>query len=380
MGGYNVDNSSYLNYGFLMGKSALPTHNLDLLDALRGVAAYAVVFWHWQHFFYDGTKPTDFLVSSQPLFEYFSIFYLYGGHAVPLFFALSGVVFFWKYELDLVDGAKDKKEFSVNRFSRLYPLHFVTFITVALLQVLYFRINGTYFVYPANDVYHALLNLLLIPAWGFERGWSFNAPSWSVSVELLLYITFALGCFLTGRSRYLSFVALILLGYLLPPSAYKIAEGLTQFYTAGILFVAYRITHKRLGTIATVIFVIPAVLSWLMLTVFPSMKEQIIGTILFPTIVVALAAVNFCNEVRLNFFRWLGKISYAIYLWHFPLQILTALIITELGYSKSVFNSPIALPAFILFTTAISTLSFFLFERPLQSKIRRDFKRRYSIA
>jgi peptidoglycan/LPS O-acetylase OafA/YrhL len=279
-----------------------------------------------------------------------------------------------------VDGAKDKKEFSVNRFSRLYPLHFVTFITVALLQVLYFRINGTYFVYPANDVYHALLNLLLIPAWGFERGWSFNAPSWSVSVELLLYITFALGCFLTGRSRYLSFVALILLGYLLPPSAYKIAEGLTQFYTAGILFVAYRITHKRLGTIATVIFVIPAVLSWLMLTVFPSMKEQIIGTILFPTIVVALAAVNFCNEVRLNFFRWLGKISYAIYLWHFPLQILTALIITELGYSKSVFNSPIALPAFILFTTAISTLSFFLFERPLQSKIRRDFKRRYSIA
>jgi hypothetical protein len=74
MGGYNVDNSSYLNYGFLMGKSALPTHNLDLLDALRGVAAYAVVFWHWQHFFYDGTKPTDFLVSSQPLFEYFSIF------------------------------------------------------------------------------------------------------------------------------------------------------------------------------------------------------------------------------------------------------------------------------------------------------------------
>jgi peptidoglycan/LPS O-acetylase OafA/YrhL len=167
---------------------------------------------------------------------------------------------------------------------------------------------------------------------------------------------------------------------LLPPSAYKIAEGLTQFYTAGILFVAYRITHKRLGTIATVIFVIPAVLSWLMLTVFPSMKEQIIGTILFPTIVVALAAVNFCNEVRLNFFRWLGKISYAIYLWHFPLQILTALIITELGYSKSVFNSPIALPAFRLFTTAISTLSFFLFERPLQSKIRRDFKRRYSIA
>ncbi|MPR62775.1 acyltransferase [Ochrobactrum intermedium] len=363
-----------------MGKNTLPTHNLDLLDGLRGIAAYAVIFWHWQHFFYDGPQPTDFPVSSQPLFDYFSLFYLYGIQAVPLFFALSGVIFFWKSELTLANGSKDRKEFSVDRFSRLYPLHFATFLVVALLQFVYFRVNGNYFVYPENDAHHALLNLLLIPAWGLERGWSFNAPAWSVSIELLLYITFALGCFIAGWARYLVFATLLLLGYLLPSSSYKIAEGLTQFYAAGLLFVAYRTTHTRFGAKAAVPFVVLAALSWLLLAFIPSMKDQIIGTILFPTNVVALAAVNLCRKMRLSFFRFLGKISFAVYLWHFPIQIMTAFIVAGLGYSKSVFYSPVTLLAFIILTTVVSTISFFLFEKPIQKKIRDDFKRCYSIA
>lgn len=363
-----------------MGKSTLPTHNLDLLDGLRGIAAYAVIFWHWQHFFYDGTQPTDFPVSSQPLFDYFSLFYLYGIQAVPLFFALSGVIFFWKSELTLANGSKTIRSFAIDRFSRLYPLHIVTFLVVVMLQFAYFRVNGTYFVYPENDGYHALLNLLLIPAWGFEHDWSFNAPSWSVSIELLLYITFALGCFIAGWARYLAFATLLLLGYLLPHSAYKIAEGLIQFYAAGLLFVAYRAGYTKLGAKAAIPFVILAVLPWLLLAFIPSMKDHIIGTILFPTNVVALAAVNLCREVRLSFFRFLGKISFAIYLWHFPLQILAAFIVAGLGYSKFVFNSPAVLFGFILLITAVSSLSFFLFEKPIQKKIRDDFKRRYLVA
>src|SRR5262249_54324308 len=39
--------------------AALPRHFYSL-DALRGVAALVVVFWHWQHFFVSGTEWKDF--------------------------------------------------------------------------------------------------------------------------------------------------------------------------------------------------------------------------------------------------------------------------------------------------------------------------------
>jgi uncharacterized membrane protein len=36
-----------------MTPPAAPAERLHTLDTLRGIAALSVVFWHWQHFFYD---------------------------------------------------------------------------------------------------------------------------------------------------------------------------------------------------------------------------------------------------------------------------------------------------------------------------------------
>ena len=43
-----------------------------------------------------------------------------------------------------------------------------------------------------NDLYHFFLQIFFISAWGFENGNSFNAPIWSVSVEIGIYILFFL--------------------------------------------------------------------------------------------------------------------------------------------------------------------------------------------
>jgi peptidoglycan/LPS O-acetylase OafA/YrhL len=66
---------------------------LFALDALRGVAALAVVLWHWQHFFFQGAMPGSLQAEQQPLYSVFSIFYRHGGDAVALFFSLSGFIF-----------------------------------------------------------------------------------------------------------------------------------------------------------------------------------------------------------------------------------------------------------------------------------------------
>ena len=168
------------------------------LDALRGLAALSVVFWHWQHFFYGSEGlASSFERSEQPLYPVFELLYLHGWMAVDLFFLLSGFIFFWLYADRISQGLVTAKEFLVLRLSRLYPLHLVTLLAVIVGQqvYLYSTGGGTAFVYQFNDGYHLFLNLLMLPSVGLEKGYSFNAPFWSVSVEVVLYLIFFLFSF-----------------------------------------------------------------------------------------------------------------------------------------------------------------------------------------
>src|SRR5262245_41246111 len=136
---------------------------LHSLDALRGVAALSVVLWHWQHFFSSGTElAADFAREAQPLYEVFRLFYRYGDMAVDLFFSLSGFIFFWLYAETIAARRLAPREFFVLRFSRLYPLHLVTLLLVAIGQAFYTGINGHGFIYPLNDAWHFTPNLFFL--------------------------------------------------------------------------------------------------------------------------------------------------------------------------------------------------------------------------
>ncbi|WP_217537852.1 acyltransferase family protein, partial [Stenotrophomonas sp. GbtcB23] len=97
------------------------------LDVIRGVAALVVVVWHWQHFLLGGTGELAFRQTDQPFYAQLSMFYHWGWLAVDFFFSLSGFVFFWLYGEAVATRGVDGWRFFVARFSRLYPLHLVTF-------------------------------------------------------------------------------------------------------------------------------------------------------------------------------------------------------------------------------------------------------------
>ena len=164
------------------------------LDVLRGVAALSVVFFHWEHFFYAGTTWNKFSVKNLPLADWIAVLYTKGWLAVDLFFCLSGFIFYWLYSRSVSEGIIGPAKFAVLRFSRLYPLHLVTLLFVALCQKFLIDTNGSYFVFAFNDSKHFLLNLFFASSWGLEGGYSFNGPSWSVSVEILLYALFFVLC------------------------------------------------------------------------------------------------------------------------------------------------------------------------------------------
>src|SRR5215467_7767481 len=139
---------------------------LTSLDALRGVAALAVVVWHWQHFFgIGGTFADGWTREMQPFFWLLKPLYLQGWAAVDLFFALSGFVFFWLYADAIRTRATGAGEFALLRVSRLYPLHLLMLIAVAMLQAAFLRAHGQFFIYQANDTPHFLAHLFFIQNW-----------------------------------------------------------------------------------------------------------------------------------------------------------------------------------------------------------------------
>ena len=371
----------------LVSSITRPLQHLHSLDALRGVAALTVVFWHWQHFFWTSdAPPAGFRVESQPLFSVFFLFYRNGTRAVDLFFLLSGFIFFWIYAGKITEGTVSAGRFFMLRFSRLYPLHLVTLLLVAAGQYAYAAANGKFFVYPANDAYHFVLNLLLIPSIGLERGGlSFNSPIWSVSVEVVLYTSFYIYCRLL-RPRVLPMTVLSLLGLTVLYALYSpIGRGVGAFFLGGLVHMAFTriLALPGAGKIARLLAIV-TVLAWLA-TVGVSFSDALGGLapkaskalalfpilVLFPLTVLSLALVESLKggfSGRLP--RFFGDISYSSYLWHFPLQLLFAGIAHAAGIDVSIFRSAWVLLAFFAILLVISRASYLWLEMPAQRALR----------
>lgn len=354
-----------------------PLHDrIHSLDVLRGLAALSVVFWHWQHFFFVGGAPGALARESQPLYPYFALLYRHGGMAVELFFSLSGFVFCWLFSRAIERRELPVGRFVIDRFSRLYPLHLATFLIILAGQALYRCSHDSYFVYQENDAFHALLNLLLIPAWGLERGWSFNAPIWSVSVEVLLYAVFFV-TFSLGRLRLALIPLLVLLGYYLLPYNFKVAFGLHAFFCGVAACLITRELRTRLGPRLTIAAALATTLvSWYFVSRNPDQHLFLMMGVAFPSSIALLALVDHWLKPAVSRLSFIGNLSYSSYLLHFPLQLAFAVAIDSIGLPRSVFLSSKMLVLFFGVLIALCLLCHRYFEVPLQMKIRAAYRQR----
>ncbi|STQ90717.1 acyltransferase family protein [Iodobacter fluviatilis] len=362
------------------------------LDALRGIAALCVVFWHWQHFFYTGTTAGQFDPEQLPFFDGLSILYTKGWLAVDLFFCLSGFIFYWLYSKKIARRNITSGQFALLRFSRLYPLHLASLFIVAAGQLWISHTRGNYFVYPFNDAKHFLLNLLFTSSWGFEQGYSFNAPIWSVSVEVLLYIIFFSCCRLLPV-RAVLLAAISISGFQLIQDYYlPIGRGLGSFFLGGLVFIAYQAVLKSKHAAALRQFVLLITLcAWLLcmaalhqktdfnsLTIFnyplTHRMLELIGSwpvvVLFPLSILSLALIETRHGPFARRIAFLGDISYSSYLLHFPLQILFSILLARLSFDQAIYYSPWLMLLFFALLIMISFVSFRYFEMPAQKRLR----------
>jgi peptidoglycan/LPS O-acetylase OafA/YrhL len=140
-------------------------------------------------------------VGDVPALSSLFLAYDHGDLAVPAFWAISGYIFYWRYAQPINSHRSGLADFSVRRFSRLYPLHFSTLLAVAALQYAYFSTHGTTFIYADNGAKAFGLQLLFASNWFSWQGFSFNGPIWSVSAEILIYFVFLAWCDFLGPMR-----------------------------------------------------------------------------------------------------------------------------------------------------------------------------------
>ena len=156
---------------------AIP-ERFQVLDSWRGIAAVMVVLFHVQ------------IVSNihdLPLVRAGETF-------VDFFFVLSGFVIAHAYA-GRVNSRQQFVGFVVQRLGRVYPLH-------AVMLLLYLLFETAKALVPSlgsasdpafsgsNDISSIVANVLLVQAWGFEDGLTWNTPAWSISGELLSYLLF----------------------------------------------------------------------------------------------------------------------------------------------------------------------------------------------
>ncbi len=334
------------------------------LDALRGVAALAIVVHHYFHFAPKGARPFEGALW---------IVYEYGRFAVPLFFLLSGYIFFSAYAAALGARRIDGRTFFWLRASRLYPLHIVTLLTVAALQALALRWTGDTFVFHNNDLVHFGLNLTFLQFGWVDPLMTFNGPTWSLSIEAALYLMFFAFARTFGAAPWprLGFGALCLaLGAgrqwlpLWGPVNPYIAEGLSCFFLGGCLQLTEGWRDRPKLALALALLTLGTVLFYLT----GGMRETM-PTIFAGVTLTVLASPGLRRLAARGPLVWLGDISYSTYLWHFPIEV--ALIVTSAAVVPLPFSSPLMFALYLALVLSVSTLSYRYFEAPARAAIRR---------
>lgn len=335
------------------GACAAPSARVVELDALRGLAALAVVAFHYTTFYGREVGHVQPLAFGFPA----------GNYGVQLFFLISGFVIFMTLE-----RTRTAMDFVVSRFSRLFPAYWAA---IAITAAVVYTIGMPQQRIPLSSL---LLNLFMVQDFFGIR--DLDGSYWTLQVELFFYAQM-LFWFVVGKLRHILW---IIAGWLLMAIAngeaelhhvhfsYAVRELLIlryiPYFAMGILF--YRL-HAATGSRAANMAMIVLCLATIALVQAP----------------VFLAAGLVCCAIFALFvggrLRWmdskpfvvLGAVSYSLYLLHQAIGFAAIHWLERaLGHS---------LPAIAIAVVGVSVLAALLtygLERPAMHAIRRAWHRR----
>jgi peptidoglycan/LPS O-acetylase OafA/YrhL len=350
----------------------------SVLDSWRGLCALWVVLYHFRVL----SHVSDLQVTR------------FGFIAVDFFFALSGFVIAYAYGDRLKDAA-GRVQFFLRRFGRLYPLHLATLLVVVALEAARWGASlaigsdiGRQTFTGETGLPALAANVALLHGLGIFADFTWNIPSWSISVELAVCLIYALAS--TWRRPVLTAVVLAVAasGLLLWFGMYFPIEGRTAltrgvcgFFLGVLAQQLYRAARAREWSppgwleLATPFLVYAAMRLW-KADVWPA-SALIFATLVF---LFAFEAGPLSRLMKAPFLVKWGEVSYSIYLIHYPMVLIvfgaaaafgavtgTNLLVAGKGVSMTL-GSPwlgdLATVAFLAAVIAVAGLTYRWIESP----------------
>ena len=356
------------------------------LNAIKGICALLIAFLYHPltvGFTDGGRLPFDGI-------GFISFFQQNGRILVEVFFMISGYISWNVYSSKIGrDGASVYASFGrfiKRRIIRIFPLMWVTLIMTVIAQVIHLKMTGGYFVVPNNSSSEIIYNLLGLQL--FCTGPSWNAPAWALNKMLICWCIFF---FIAYRSRddkakaVFFNTVLMILGLVLVVQEntesipfFDLASGrayLSFFLGCNLCIMRESLTKKQLGIICCFLAGLNAVFILLRFICGVESFNYEPYFISFPLIVYPLILIGVQLVKPVSFllglkpFQFLGKISYAVYLCNFPMQIIIYLVITQNGINIS-FASPLFFAVNAAVQLIVATLVWWLVECKLTDYIK----------
>ncbi|HSB94599.1 MAG TPA: acyltransferase [Flavitalea sp.] len=288
--------------------------HFEILDGLRGIAALAVVIFHFMEWVF--IDPSENFIG-------------HGFLAVDFFFCLSGFVIGYAYD-DRIKKMGVGQFFKL-RLIRLHPL-VVLGSVLGLLGFFLdpFALPSTYEISKLALLFVCSLFLIPLPVME-ERGFNLfalNAPSWSLFWEYVANIFYAFVLVKLGR-RWLTALAILaaagicmvsyragnLLGGWSKDNFFDGGARVAYSFLAGLLIYRWnwiirnRLGFAGLGILLFLAFIMP-VTKWNWLT------EALVVLVYFP-LIVALGAGSVLSPQWKKVCGFSGNISYPLYMTHY---------------------------------------------------------------
>jgi len=314
------------------------------LDGLRGVAALLVVGAHIG-FIFPITAPH--LVSM-------------GDEAVGLFFALSGFLMAHLYGSRPVTR-ENVLDFLVSRFARIYPVYLAAVVLVAMLS----RVQNLDFVQPIAGGADFVRHVFLLGSSGVF---------WSIPPEIQFYLLFPVLWLCLAQPQRFS-------GMIVGLTVVVVVDGLVELPGPGILLVS-KLPYFLFGALAGMTHSywsswIPSTLTGIstlfLLAVFFTYRHIFPGfspefwslqSAVAAAVIVGLVARQppiAADVLAAAPVRFLGKISFSLYLFHVPIMFLARL----------TFDASVPEPALIVATLFVAVAGAWFIHETIEAPGRR---------
>lgn len=354
---------------------------IDKLDGLRGFCSLMVVLYHYPQSFLP-----DFIFSNFFIRESWSF--------VDFFFVLSGFVISYNYST--LSNINDIWLYIKKRFIRLYPLLFFTTLVFLLFKVFSDNFFPEFVSSPKSiklyllDTCNTLLMLNSTPVFGeLSKYLGMNHPSWSVSAEFISYVLFGLSSlFFFNKKNLFSFVTICLCVVVYVVKEQFSFSNYTWFFLRGIIgfnigCIVYWLFTKKFSVKNNLELILPLFIisvSYFFYNYefsFKGVVNLIFRPLFFGFVILVLLKTNhyFSKFLESKPLKFLGKISYSIYLNHVLLLLILPRITFKLfGFPQSFFSEFLVLSLTILFVILYSTLTYAYIELAFGKALKKWFK------